>query len=418
MTQLVISGNRVLAHGEGFVSMENDTVLSTKTGTVYQNAAVAECEALPADIDTVGYEYHTGVFVPAAPFGAGSSGTLLISGGCSVPQSSTVEINTLLRASLDVSAPAGSAVTAACGGTVLTADESAGHWHFYLTSYGTWTVTATQGSHIKSAALTVDAVKPYALSIDYDVETSTTPQSGASYTSGLAGLSWAALSTYARAIAKNGDITAATAAVYINDNESYHKISLGDSSAVTVGGISYNAQIIGFNHDAVANSAAYGAANAGITFQLDKCYHTAYAKTDTNTWKTTALRTTVNSTIYSALPDELKSAIVTVNKLSQSHTSLSNLDTTADNMFILSAFEVFGSTTRGNTTADGTIYPFYQAGNSKIKYIGGTSTACVHYLRTIYKGDTDRFFTTVTAAGAEGYLRLTQTGYLAPAFCI
>ena len=418
MTQLVISGNRVLAHGEGFVSMENDTVLSTETGTVYQNAAVCECETPPADIDTVGYEYHAGVFVPAAPFGAGSSGTLLISGGCGVPQSSTVEINTLLRASLDVSAPAGSAVTAACGGTVLTADESAGHWHFYLTSYGTWTVTTTQGSHIKSAALTVDAVKSYALSIDYDVETSTTPQSGVSYTSGLAGLSWAVLSTYARAIAKNSDITAATAAVYINDNESYRKISLGDSAAVTIGGISYNAQIIGFNHDAVADSAAYGTANAGITFQLDKCYPTAYAKTDTNPWETTALRTTVNSTIYSALPEELKSAIVTVNKLSQSSASFSNIDTTADNMFILSAFEVFGSTTGGNTAADGTIYPFYQAGNSKIKYIGGTSTACVHYLRTIYKGNTDRYFTTVTAAGAEGYLRLTQTGYLAPAFCI
>ena len=145
---------------------------------------------------------------------------------------------------------------------------------------------------------------------------------------------------------------------------------------------------------------------------------TAYAKTDTNTWETTALRTTVNSTIYSALPDELKSAIVTVKKLSQRNSSFSYLDTTADNMFILSAFEVFGSTTRGNTTSDGTIYPFYQAGNSKIKYIGGTSTACVHYLRTIYKSDTDSFFTTVTAAGAEGYLRLTQTGYLAPAFCI
>lgn len=418
MTQLVISGNRVLAHGEGFVSMENDTVLSTETGTVYQNAAVCECEALPADIDTVGYEYHAGVFVPAAPFGAGSGGTLLISGGCGVPQSSTVEINTLLRASLDVSAPAGSTVTASCGSTVLTVEESTGHWHFYLTSYGTWTVTAAQGSHTKSAALTVDAVKSYALSIDYDVETSATPQSGVSYTSGLAGLSWAVLSTYARAIAKNSDITAATAAVYINDNESYRKISLGDSAAVTIDGISYNAQIIGFNHDTVADSTAYGAANAGITFQLDKCYPTAYAKTDKNPWETTALRTTVNSTIYSALPEELKSAIVTVKKLSQKNSSFSYLDTTADNMFILSAFEVFGSTTRGNTTADGTIYPFYQAGNSKIKYIGGTSTACVHYLRTIYKSDTDSFFTTVTAAGAEGYLRLTQTGYLAPAFCI
>lgn len=68
--QIVVSGNRVLAHGENFLAM-GGTVVNTETGKVYQNATVVECENCPADIDKVGYEYHAGVFVPCAPYGVG-----------------------------------------------------------------------------------------------------------------------------------------------------------------------------------------------------------------------------------------------------------------------------------------------------------------------------------------------------------
>lgn len=70
--QLVLSGNRILAHGEDcFLSM-GGTVICTQTGRTFSNATVANVTGgIPADIDSVGYEYHAGEFVPCAPFGKG-----------------------------------------------------------------------------------------------------------------------------------------------------------------------------------------------------------------------------------------------------------------------------------------------------------------------------------------------------------
>ena len=74
MKQLVISGNRILAYGEGecFLQM-GEHVICLETASLYQNATVVNYEAeLPEDIDLVGYEYHNGAFVPCAPYGTGT----------------------------------------------------------------------------------------------------------------------------------------------------------------------------------------------------------------------------------------------------------------------------------------------------------------------------------------------------------
>lgn len=62
--QIVLKGNRVVAYGEDcFLSM-GGTVVCNDTGKAYSNATIAEVDALPADIDTRGYEYLAGRFVP------------------------------------------------------------------------------------------------------------------------------------------------------------------------------------------------------------------------------------------------------------------------------------------------------------------------------------------------------------------
>lgn len=75
--QLVVSGNRILAHGEGFLSM-GGTVINSDTGGVWQNATVVECDCCPTDIDSVGYEYHAGQFVPCAPYGKGKGNLAVV----------------------------------------------------------------------------------------------------------------------------------------------------------------------------------------------------------------------------------------------------------------------------------------------------------------------------------------------------
>lgn len=75
--QLVLSNNRVLAHGEDCFLCMGGTVICTETGRKWDNATVATYDcACPADIDEAGYEYRAGEFVPCAPFGKATGGTI------------------------------------------------------------------------------------------------------------------------------------------------------------------------------------------------------------------------------------------------------------------------------------------------------------------------------------------------------
>lgn len=96
--QLVLSGNRILARGEDcFLSM-GGTVICSVTGRKFENATVAECENFPSDIDSVGYEYHAGEFVPCAPYGKDESGegTLIVAcKSCKTPRDSKIPVKNL-----------------------------------------------------------------------------------------------------------------------------------------------------------------------------------------------------------------------------------------------------------------------------------------------------------------------------------
>ena len=91
--QLVLSSNRIIAHGENFLAM-GGVVINTETGAKYENATIAECEGCPSDIDKVGYEYHAGVFVPCAPFGKGdNNGNFMeVCTTCATPRDSGLPI--------------------------------------------------------------------------------------------------------------------------------------------------------------------------------------------------------------------------------------------------------------------------------------------------------------------------------------
>ncbi len=87
--QIVLSGNRVIAHGEDCFLCMGGTVVCNSTGKAYPNATIAEVEAIPSDIDSVGYEYRAGAFVPCAPYGKTDSGRVMLAcDECSSPRSS------------------------------------------------------------------------------------------------------------------------------------------------------------------------------------------------------------------------------------------------------------------------------------------------------------------------------------------
>lgn len=88
--QIVLVGNRVVAHGDNCFLCMGGTVICEETGKAYPNATVAEVETIPADIDTVGYEYHAGVFVPCAPYGVGAGELMVACEDCGTPKRSKV----------------------------------------------------------------------------------------------------------------------------------------------------------------------------------------------------------------------------------------------------------------------------------------------------------------------------------------
>lgn len=95
--QLVLSNNRILAHGENFFYMGGGVVINTETGTKYENATVAECSDCPSDIDAVGYEYHAGRFVPCAPFGVGTGNVAVYCDDCKTPRDSGIHISDVAK---------------------------------------------------------------------------------------------------------------------------------------------------------------------------------------------------------------------------------------------------------------------------------------------------------------------------------
>lgn len=60
--QIVVSGNKILAHGEDCFSVTNNTVLCSETGRVFQNATVVTVDEFPDNIDSCCYEYDCGEF--------------------------------------------------------------------------------------------------------------------------------------------------------------------------------------------------------------------------------------------------------------------------------------------------------------------------------------------------------------------
>ena len=145
--------------------------------------------------------------------------------------------------------------------------------------------------------------------------------------------------------------------------------AVGNSKAMTIGGKSYQVDIIGKNHDTYANGGT-----APLTFQLHDCYGTKYAMNSSSTnsggWTSCAMRQTHLPAILSQMPTEVQNGIREVNKMTSAGNKSATINTTADKLFLLSEIEIFGSI-RYSKAGEGTQYDYYKAGNSRVKNYDG-----------------------------------------------
>lgn len=146
--------------------------------------------------------------------------------------------------------------------------------------------------------------------------------------------------------------------------------------------------------------------------------------TDNNSvgWKNSPLRTYLNSTIYNALPAELRNAIIDTTVVTGHGSSSSSNITTTDKMYLLSIKEVLGDSSAKDSAANTTRQLDYYAGlgvNEDKMYPAGIYGK-IWWLRTPKSDNSERFYVifnvgTTYSGGPSAYLA-SKTYGISPAF--
>ena len=252
---------------------------------------------------------------------------------------------------------------------------------------------------------------------------SLTAQSGVSYTNGINGLEADVISLFSAAISNNSGITNETSVVYLDYGNIHRKVNIGDQVTLSLNGTGYAFDIIGFNHDTLTDTAAYGeetaTGKAGITFQMHDLFATSYKmnSSDTNRggWKNSSMRTSTMATMKGYLPDDWEAIIKPVNKNSgKGGGSSRGTETVSDMCFLLAEIEIFGIATN-SVSGEGSQYAYYKAGNSKAKKRSGS--AGTWWERSPCSSSNGLFCIVSRDGGAERY-RATINGGVAFGFCV
>ena len=355
--------------------------------------------------------------------------------GGTTPAAQTIEglaaavgtIQTGIAPQLVVTVSAGAMVTATNGSkTISGTSDSTGVCTLIVPEIGTWSVSATldgKTSDTKSVSIT----DSYAVSLNF-----VDPL--------LNNNTWETIKNISDA------------------GQGANYWSIGDRKAVTLDGTvgaltlsNYTtyAFIIGFNHNASVEGAnrihfqlAKTALSGGTDVALCDSYYSSYNNTGVgfvmNTgnsnfggWASSNMRTgtcgtslsSYSGTIIAAIPAALRAVLKSVTKYTNNtgnSSAASAVTATADYFFLLSEYEVFGSTTYANSNeaSKQAQYSYYSAGNSKVKYNhSATSTAVIWWLRSPYASDSTYFVLVGTDGTVYSSLAHYSRGF-APGFCV
>ena len=179
---------------------------------------------------------------------------------------------------------------------------------------------------------------------------------------------------------------------------------------------------MGFNHDTLTTSTAYGSATvtgkAGMTLQMADCLAGKAQMNSSNTnsggWENCAMRKSNMATYLSQLTSAWQNAIKQVNKLSSAGSQSTTIKTTADKLFLLSEVEIFGSTSY-SVSGEGTQYAYYKAGNSKVKNVSGSAYGW--WERSPYASNTT-YFCYVDSVGDANSSYASSSYGVAFGFCV
>lgn len=290
-----------------------------------------------------------------------------------------------------VLASSGVTVTAQNGSDTKTAvAASNGVATFKGLPYGDWTFSATISGAVKSKSVAIDTQKVQYLSL--------LP---------LNDLSWAQIDTLGAA-GVLGKIFA-----------------LGDTKDVRLSGIGImTLQIADFDHDYL--SGATTAKKAAVTFLCKNLLYQTYQmnSSDTNNggFPSSSLCSTLNGSIYNALPSDLKAVIKTAYKWYGTGNNTTNGKWSGHKLWLPLTFEMFGESSYSpaaeRTTGNARQYPIFTDNASRIKKMNnGGGSAQWYWLaspRAAYSAD----FCGVISGGSSGGNYASVSGGVCFGLCV
>lgn len=235
---------------------------------------------------------------------------------------------------------------------------------FYALGYGDWEISATISGSKRTKTVTIDTqcVKYVSLAALNDV-------------------SWAQINTLG------------TAGVLGK------MFALGDTKDVVLSSIgTMTLQIADFDHDYL--SGATTAKKAAVTFLCKNLLYQTYQmnSSDTNNggFPSSSLRSTLNGSIYNALPSDLKAVIKTAYKWYGTGNNTTNGKWSGHKLWLPLTFEMFGESSYSpateRTTGNARQYPIFTDNASRIKKMNnGGGSAQWYWLASPYAADATYF---------------------------
>ena len=332
---------------------------------------------------------------------------------------------TFFSATITVTVESGASVVLKKNGTTLQTKTSTGTVVFTVTETGTYTIEATKsGQTVSGSVNVVSSTTSYALTLSFVSST-------------LNNNEWSVIKSVSDA------------------GQGANYWSIGDRKAVTLNGtvgklslsnVTTYAFIIGFNHNASVEGAnrihfqlAKTALSGGTDVALcDSNYNNAGQGFCMNTnnlnsggWASSHMRKVIcgtslssySGTIIAVIPAALRAVLKSVTKYTNNKgnsSAASAVTATTDYFFLLSEYEVFGSTSYANRyEANKQVqYSYYSAGNSKLKYKhNDTSTVAYWWFRSPDASNNMNFV--IVFYNGEGFSTNARFSLgFAPGFCV
>lgn len=193
--------------------------------------------------------------------------------------------------------------------------------------------------------------------------------------------------------------------------------SVGDTKDITVSGETLTLEIVGFNHDDLAD----GSGKAGITFGLKNLMASTRQMNSSNTnaggFTSSAMYSWLQGTLLNSLPSDLQAVLKSVNKKTSAGSQSSTINTNAMKIFLFSEVEIFGSVTYSKS-GEGSQYTRFATASSRIKYLSnGSGSASFWWERSPY-GNSSTGFCGVGSGGGAGIGGASVWGGVCFGFCV